>query len=93
MLNDELVKPSKVVYTSAKISLKTTPIWRSFKVIDIPKSRVGAKLVNTLIIETTSESDLEQLKSIQETNRQNRMQGLKGRPTKKDRRKLDDWND
>lgn len=93
MIDDEIVKPSKEVYCSAKISFKINPIWKTFKVIDIPKSRVGAKLVTTLIIETTPEEELDKLKLIDESNRQNRAEGMKGRPTKRDRRKLDDWND
>ena len=58
--------------------------------LDFPKSRVGAKLVADYIIETTPEEDLIQMKEIQEANRQNKFLGIKGRPTKKVRRDLDD---
>ena len=91
MLNDSFVKPSRSVNTGDVFSIKVNPIWKKYKVIDIPKSRVGAKLVPDLIIEITPEEDLETLKQIQEMNRLNKHLGIKGRPTKKDRRDIDDY--
>jgi ribosome-associated heat shock protein Hsp15 len=89
-LNGVFVKASKTINLNDIIAIKTIPIWRTFKVLDFPKSRVGAKLVELYIIETTPEGDLMQLKQIQEVNRQNKVLGIKGRPTKKDRRDLDE---
>ncbi len=88
LLNTETIKPSKVVNPSDIISIKTMPIWRTFKVIEIPKSRVGNKLVNDYTIEITSKEDLDLLAKHDLMNRQNRNLGIKGRPTKKDRRNL-----
>lgn len=88
-LNGVFVKPSKAVAEGNEISVKVIPIWRTFKVLNIPKSRVGAKLVVDYIIETTSKDDLLQLEQIQEVNRYNKVLGIKGRPTKKVRRDLD----
>ena len=92
-LNDRYSKPSKAVAVGDIISIKVVPIWKTYKVVDIPKSRVGAKLVPDLIIETTPEADLEQLAQIVEGNRQNKFLGIKGRPTKKVRRDLDELLD
>lgn len=88
-LNGEIVKASKTVKPKDQINLRDLPIWRSYKVLDFPKSRVGAKLVPDYLEETTSKEDIAQWKQVQETNRQNRIDGFRGRPTKKDRRKLD----
>lgn len=88
-LKDIIVKASKEVTNGATFSFKDVSIWRSYKVLDIPKSRVGAKLVPDYIIETTNEDELLQLKQIQEVNRVNNSLGIKGRPTKKERRDLD----
>jgi len=88
-INNLICKPSKAVQVGDEISVRIKPIWKSFKVIEIPKSRVNAKLVPDLIIETTSKEDLELLTSVQEVNRENRFHGIKGRPTKKQRRDLD----
>ncbi|MCB9359752.1 MAG: RNA-binding S4 domain-containing protein [Flavobacteriales bacterium] len=88
-LNGVFIKPSKVVTINDEIAIKVIPIWRTFKVLAIPKSRLSAKLVSEYVIETTSEFDLKQLEEIQLQNRQNKLLGIKGRPTKKDRRDLD----
>ena len=88
-LNDGFVKPSKEVQQGDRISIKHPPVWRTYKVLDIPKTRVGAKLVSDLMIETTSEEDLEEIKRVELTNRMNRSVGIYGRPTKRDRRNLD----
>ena len=91
LLNSENIKPSKTVKKNDVIYIKSNPIWRTYKIIDIPKSRVGSKLVDDFAIETTSEDDLEKFKQYEIINRQNRSLGIKGRPTKKDRRNLGKW--
>lgn len=91
-LNGVFVKTSKTVTINDEIAIKTIPIWRTFKVLDFPKSRVGAKLVSSYLVETTAKDDLLQLKQVQKVNRQNKVMGIKGRPTKKDRRNLDQLN-
>jgi len=88
-LNRAFSKAGKIVSVGSEIAIKANPIWRTYKVLDIPKSRVGAKLVSELIIETTPKAELEQLEQNQLINRQNKFLGIKGRPTKKDRRDLD----
>lgn len=92
-LNGVFVKSSKAVNVGDEIAIKVIPIWRTFKVLDFPKSRVGAKLVANYIVETTPESDKKMIEEIQEQNRQNKFLGIKGRPTKKDRRDLDSLKD
>jgi len=92
-LNEIFTKPSKTVVIGDIISIKSIPIWRDYKVIELPKSRVGAKLVADFIIETTPKEDILKLEQIQEANRQNKMLGIKGRPTKKVRRDLDNLFD
>ncbi|MEQ8909656.1 MAG: S4 domain-containing protein [Vicingaceae bacterium] len=88
-VNDEVCKPAKTVSKGDVIALRETPIWKTYQVLDIPKSRVGAKLVPDYRVETTSEEDLKLWQEVQETNRQNRQLGFRGRPTKKERRNLD----
>lgn len=92
-LNEAFVKPSKVVSIGDEIAIKVIPIWRTFKVLELPKSRIGAKLVSLSIIETTKEADLVRLEQILLQNKQNKVLGIKGRPTKKDRRDLDKLTD
>lgn len=91
MLNDSFVKSSKNIKIGDKFSIKSNPIWRTYKILDIPKSRVGAKLVSNLILETTSKEDLDFLESVKEHNRINKYLGIKGRPTKKNRRDINNF--
>jgi ribosome-associated heat shock protein Hsp15 len=91
---DEIRKASRSIKVENTISIRVQPIWRIYKVLDIPKSRVGAPLVRDLIEEITTEDDLLLLREIQNQNRENRLRGMLGRPTKKKRRDLDDfWTD
>ena len=92
-LNSEFAKPSKLVVIGNEISIKEIPIWRTFRIIELPKSRMNAKLLSQFIIETTTPDDLLQLKQIQLVNKQNKVLGIKGRPTKKVRRDLDELFD
>ena len=90
-INDVVAKPSREVYPTDKIELRKDQINYKLIVNDVPKSRVGAKLVPDLILQTTSDEDLELLRSVQKQNQQRHQMGLMGRPTKKDRRNLNDF--
>jgi len=90
-INDVETKASKEIKVDDIISIRFNPIWKTFKVTAIPKSRIGPKLVSENLLETTSTEDLELLSSIEEQNRQNRFSGQKGRPTKKERREIDKY--
>lgn len=89
VVNDDVCKASKLIQSNDRISVKFHPIWRDFKIIDIPKSRIGAKLVADHLIETTEAATLAHYEEIIQANRQNKQLGFKGRPTKKNRRDLD----
>lgn len=88
-LNDSFSKPSKTVSSGNTISIKVNPIWRSYKVLNIPKSRVGPKLVAEFILEITSEKDLATLEEQKLINQQHKNFTWGGRPTKKDRREIE----
>ncbi len=88
-VNDAEIKTSKIIQPGDVIAIKVIPIWRSYKILDIPKSRVGANLVPQYIIETTSDEDLKKYTLVQEQNKKQKILGIKGRPTKKVRRNMD----
>lgn len=92
-VNDDFLKPGKEIKAGDEVSIKVNPVWRRFKVLDIPKSRVGAKLVPDYMKETTSEDVLKEIEHIRLVNRSVNAHEQKGRPTKRDRRNLDDWKD
>jgi ribosome-associated heat shock protein Hsp15 len=56
----------------------------------LPPSRVGAKLVEDYIEDRTEASELEKKEFVSMMKKLNRQKGT-GRPTKKDRRDLDDF--
>ena len=84
------VKPSKEVFATDKISLRKNQIDYQHEVLDIPPSRVGAKLVNIYVNDVTPKEAFEKLDLLKYSKDYYRKKGV-GRPTKKDRRDIDDW--
>lgn len=95
-LNGEPVKPSKEVKAGDIIEVRKDNITRKFKVLEILKNRVGAKLVPDYCEDITEPAELEKLEALRIRLVHQRSKGL-GRPTKKDRRDMeefiDDWSD
>lgn len=91
-VNDALVKPSREVYANDKIRVRKNQIDYQLEVLDLPKSRVGAKLVNLYINDVTPKEELEKRELLKYSQDYYRKKGT-GRPTKKDRRELDEWFD
>ncbi|PLW92503.1 MAG: RNA-binding protein [Marinilabiliales bacterium] len=84
------VKASREAKPGDKIDIRLHAFTKSIEIIDLPKSRVGAKLVENYIIDHTPESEYQKLKMTREKLVFQRPKGL-GRPTKKERRELDDF--
>lgn len=91
-VNDALVKPSREVYAADKLTVRKNQINYELEVLDLPKSRVGAKLVNLYVNDITPKEELEKRELLKYSQDYYRKKGT-GRPTKKDRRELDDWFD
>lgn len=89
-LNGQAVKPAKEIKADDIITVQSGIITKTVKVIDIPKSRVGAKLVVHYLSDLTPDEEYEKLKMQQKENKGLRQKGL-GRPTKKERREIDKW--
>jgi len=86
------VKPSRELKIGETIQLRRPPITRSYKVLALTESRMAAKLVPEFLLETTPASELEILEVQKNMSVYNRERGT-GRPTKKERRDLDDFFD
>ncbi|KIC62056.1 RNA-binding S4 domain-containing protein [Chryseobacterium taiwanense] len=85
-----VVKSSKEVKEGDVIKIRKNQIDYKIKVIQIPKSRIGAKLVPLHIKDVTDNDQYELLKMRKMSQDYYRIKG-EGRPTKKDRRDMDDY--
>lgn len=91
-VNEQVVKPSREIYPTDKISLRKDQISYQLTVNDIPPSRVGAKLVDIYRTDTTPKVAFEAQEMLKYSKDYYRKKGV-GRPTKKDRRNIDDFYD
>ncbi|MPS75113.1 MAG: RNA-binding S4 domain-containing protein [Chryseobacterium sp.] len=90
-IGENAVKSSKEVKAGDVIKVRKNQIDYKIKVIDIPKSRVGAKLVDQYVVDMTEKEQYEILKMRKSSQDYYRQKGI-GRPTKKDRRDMDDYS-
>ncbi|OYU83501.1 MAG: RNA-binding protein [Flavobacterium sp. BFFFF2] len=89
-INGLVAKSSREVFGGEKLKIKKSPIFYEVLVLDIPPSRVGAKLVDQFRKDITPPEVLEQLEQLRLAHSLFGRMG-EGRPTKKDRRDLTDW--
>ncbi len=91
-MGDEPVKPSRVVKPGDHFTLHDQGIERSFRVIELLKSRVGAKLVENYLNDLTPEEEYAKRIALQSRGFERRERGT-GRPTKRERRDIDKLKD
>ena len=83
-------KASKMIKEGDIIEVRKPPITYSFKVLKAIQNRVGAKLVPEVLENVTAKEQLELLEMNRIGGFIGRARGT-GRPTKKERRELDDF--
>lgn len=84
------VKSSRNVKVGDVISVKVPAATRSFEIIKLAQSRMGAKLVKDHIVEVTPKDQLELIELYHLQMSMQRQKGL-GRPTKKERRDMENF--
>lgn len=89
-IGTQKVKTSKEVKVGDEITIRKNQIDYKIKVLEIPKSRMGAKLVALHIKDVTAKDQLDLLAAREESQNYYRNKG-EGRPTKKDRREMEDY--
>ncbi|MHA7058048.1 RNA-binding S4 domain-containing protein [Aquimarina sp. M1] len=89
-VNGDLIKPSREIYPTDKITVRKNQINYELIVLDTPKNRLGAKLVDIYRKDVTPAEALQKLDLLKHSKEYYRKRGT-GRPTKKDRRDIDDW--
>ena len=82
------VKASKEIKEGDLITVSLNPLFKTVRVKKFPKSRVNAKLVTDFMEDLTPQAEIDRVKMINETNIEYRHRGI-GRPTKKQRRVID----
>ncbi len=90
-VNDVTSKASKAIKASDEVTIRLRGKYRSFQILGIIKRNVSAQLARKLYKETTSlDVDPEQQELTRLTLKSQKQQKpqYKGRPTKKERRKL-----
>lgn len=87
-----ILKPSRLMQVGETVSVRKAPITRSFKILALSGKRMGAKLVPDFLEDVTPVEELEILEMQKNMRWIERDKG-QGRPTKKDRRELDDFFD
>ena len=92
LLNGTQAKPAYTIKEGDIVSVKKPPITWSFKVLQSIEKRVGAKLVPSMMENVTAPDQLELLEVSKISGFINRAKGT-GRPTKKERRELEDFTD
>ncbi len=91
-VNNVKAKASRDVFPLDKITLRRDQINYIVKVLDIPPSRVAAKLVDLYRKDETPAESFEHLEMIKLSKEHYRAKG-EGRPTKKDRRDISDYTE
>lgn len=89
-INGSLIKASRTIKPGDVIQVKKAPITYSFKVLQAIEKRVGAKLLPEVMENVTTPEQYELLEMSKISGFVDRARGT-GRPTKKDRRSLEDF--
>jgi ribosome-associated heat shock protein Hsp15 len=89
-LNNSNVKPSKDTFVGDKLTVRKNQINYELEVLDIPKNRVGAKLVDLYRKDTTPKEAFDHQELLKLSKDYYRKKGT-GRPSKKDRRDIEDY--
>jgi ribosome-associated heat shock protein Hsp15 len=91
-VGETVVKASKILKPGDIVEVKKPPVLYRFKVIAIPSSRLSAKFVSEYLEDLTPQQEIVKLDLIRTDINGRRERGT-GRPTKKERRLIDEWQD
>ena len=90
MIQGVNVKASRMIKVGDVIQVRKPPITYSFKVLEVTERRMGAKMVPQYLENVTSADQYEILELNKISGFVDRAKGM-GRPTKKDRRELEQF--
>ncbi len=90
-INGAQAKPSRMVGAGDEVGVRKSPVTYTFRVLQPIEKRVGAKVLPEILENITAPEQYEILEMSKISGFVDRARGT-GRPTKKDRRALDDFN-
>lgn len=90
-INGAQAKPSRMVGAGDEVGVRKSPVTYTFRVLQPIEKRVGAKVLPEILENITTPEQYEILEMSRISGFVDRARGT-GRPTKKDRRALDDFN-
>ena len=91
-IDNKSVKPSKDIFNGELLTVRKNQINYQIKVLDLPESRVGAKLVEQYRKDVTPKEEFAKNELLKYSKDYYRKKGT-GRPTKKDRRDIEDYTE
>lgn len=89
-MNGSEIKPSRTFKIGDVFSVRKGPITYTYRILKLSENRLGAKLVPDYLQDITSPEQLELLELARLAGQSGRNRGT-GRPTKKDRRDLEQF--
>jgi ribosome-associated heat shock protein Hsp15 len=92
LIDNNSVKSSRMIRVGDIVQVKKPPVTYSFKVLDLSQKRMGAKLVPEFMENVTPPEEYEILEMNKLSGFVDRQRGT-GRPTKKERRDLEQFTD
>jgi ribosome-associated heat shock protein Hsp15 len=92
LINDSPVKPSRSIAGNEILIVRKPPVTYTYRVINPIENRVSPKLVINHIEDLTPDSEKVKLEIRKSSSPSFRKKGT-GRPTKKERRVIDRWQD
>lgn len=88
LINDQVAKPAREVRAGETVTVRQGLITRTLRVVAVPPSRVGAKLVPGFCTDLTPAEEFEKARAQRVQQVLAREKGS-GRPTKRDRRAIE----
>lgn len=92
LIDNQNAKPSRHIKRGDIIQIKRNPVVFSFKVLELAENRMNAKLVPEFMLNVTPADQLELYEMGKLNAKLGRERGS-GRPTKKERRELDNFTE
>ena len=86
-IDSNSLKPSYEVFPNMILYVKKNHIMNQFKIIDLPTSRVGAKIIDIYLLNMTPKIELDKKESLLNNNDFK----FKGKPSKKEGRDIQDY--